>query len=973
MTGTRKGDDRGFILPATLVAITLMAFAALLTGRTIGTLLRASVQESLAVKEHATIQTVTGIIDSWMADQQVSSLLQSADSRIVGVWRTPLGADCVWGKDTTCWRIDADDPSTPEDEGPKWVFLGNLRGGEAERQALAMTATVVVGCYGSTEDACQRTHSFTRNYERAVFSQYQLHYDTNAIPPEALNGPDGQPNDPAVCNDLNTPSDPILCDDLDPATVIVFTSDDNLNGPLRTTLTQVLHCGNPTFSRIEVSGNNPDPDDALVDVDCGYPTTASSIVSGGDLELPPLEGFSLPSNGVCALDSIDYAHLFAPVTAAGLRGDNCPGGPGDPTHAVIDGDIISAGGDITIEHLTLNGSVTIHAEGDIIICGDIEASGTNPAGGPNVIALITEGNVVLDPSGSIPPECADDTLAELNTSHNLTLTNIAILAPNGAVYARRWHLPHAPTGGPTLTIEGSIAAKHLGLYATPDILGGAIDGGWSKTFTYPTGFWQARPPWWPGLDGSEWAPIGEPGSASGTPAPGPPVPTALPGIYINPVTVTVTEGSAASETFVVNLTAQPLTNVTVQLDSLIFLTNPSTLRFTSTDWDTPQIVRVKARHDDDSSDAIYVVTAMAVSADGGYNGLAEEMRVTVVDDDIPGLVLAPASLSINENGAANFDVSLETSPSAPVTVTVSSSDLNAATAAPLMLTFTSSNHTTPQTVTVSGVDDLNADDESLNILLSTASTDTDYDTLTGSVSVLVTDDETHGLVGVPDTLAVNETGTTTFNVSLTAQPSADVSVTTYSLTTSAVTVNPSPLTFTTTDWGTPQTITVTGEDDANMIDETVSVVILAANGGYDGVTETISVTATDDDVIGCAVIQSLTAAQLSDVVSVTAQGAWLTGLHSGQLTGMAINWSNNNTLTIPAQSLSEVTLAGSPPIVITDTTLLDSITLGAISSSEAYGYLRGASATWLVEAQNTGSVQIAGTLVDSVVVGTNCP
>ena len=33
-----------------------------------------------------------------------------------------------------------------------------------------------------------------------------------------------------------------------------------------------------------------------------------------------------------------------------------------------------------------------------------------------------------------------------------------------------------------------------------------------------------------------------------------------------------------------------------------------------------------------------------------------------------------------------------------------------------------------------------------------------------------------------------------------------------------------------------------------MIDDTVSVVVLAANGGYDSVTRTVSVTATDDDI-----------------------------------------------------------------------------------------------------------------------------
>ena len=171
--------------------------------------------------------------------------------------------------------------------------------------------------------------------------------------------------------------------------------------------------------------------------------------------------------------------------------------PDSPDHAILPGDIIRSDDELTIDQLVVEGSVTIYAEGDIIICGDIETRGTNPAGGPNVVALIAEGDVILDPSGDTTGQypCWDDlpsAPAELNTSHNLTLTNVAVLAPEGAVYARRWHLPHAATGGPTLTIEGSIAAKHLGLYGIPDQTTGTITSGWAKTFTYPTDFSSLR-------------------------------------------------------------------------------------------------------------------------------------------------------------------------------------------------------------------------------------------------------------------------------------------------------------------------------------------------------------------------------------------------------------------------------------------------------------------------------------------------
>ena len=115
MIRNRQSDDGGFILPVTFAAITLIALAALLTGRVVGTLLRASMQESFAVEEHAVTKTVTGIIDAWIADPQVSTLLVSnpADSRVADEWRTPLGEPCVWGEHTHLLERSTPQPRSP--------------------------------------------------------------------------------------------------------------------------------------------------------------------------------------------------------------------------------------------------------------------------------------------------------------------------------------------------------------------------------------------------------------------------------------------------------------------------------------------------------------------------------------------------------------------------------------------------------------------------------------------------------------------------------------------------------------------------------------------------------------------------------------------------------------------------------------------------------------------------------------------
>ena len=763
MTRSRERDDRGFILPATFAAITLIALAALLTGRVVGTLLRASMQESFAVEEHAVTKTVTGIIDAWIADPQVSTLLVSdpadppADSPVADVWRTPLGEPCVWGVHTTCWKIDTT---------TKVTYSGKLRGGEAERQAQDVTTTVVVGCYGSTHDQCQRTHTFTRRYERAVFSQYQLHYDTNAVPSTALDGPNGLPDDSAVCNDPNIAPDPLQCDDLDPATVIVFTAADTLNGPLRYSGNgPVLYCGDPTFKRIEANADTP-PESVP---GCpSVPTPRWEPVAGvapawtvglsdperftfrGDLSLPSLaDPPQVGDERVCPLERVNY-HKSHNTTAENLRDNNmsdgndtndCPGEPGSPDHAILPGDIIFSDDELAIDQLVVKGSVTVYSEGDIIVCGDIEATGTNPAGGPNVIALITAGDVILDPSGLTPPACADDTLLELNTSHHLTLTNVAVLAPDGAVYARRWHLPHASAEGPTLTIEGSIAAKHLGLYGIPDQATGTITSGWAKTFIYPTDFWQARPPWWPDFTGNEWAPVGALAVSSDEAAP---EPEPEPGFDINPTAVTVTEGSASIASFEVTLTTQPTVDVTVNVrlrPSPVLLVTPTTLTFTPGNWDTAQTVNVNASsfQDADTIALELQVGLTAVSTDGDYDTKTASISVTVTDDDTADLIVSQTSVTVDENGTATFDVSLATQPTGSVTVSVTSADPAAVTADPDSLTFTTTDWDAAQTVT--GTDDADTSNDTATITLTSMSADSDYDSLTAPVTVAVTDDD----------------------------------------------------------------------------------------------------------------------------------------------------------------------------------------------------------------------------------------
>ena len=95
----------------------------------------------------------------------------------------------------------------------------------------------------------------------------------------------------------------------------------------------------------------------------------------------------------------------------------------------------------------------------------------------------------------------------------------------------------------------------------------------------------------------------------------------------------------------------------------------------------------------------------------------------------------------------------------------------------------------------------------------------------------------------------------TFTVVLDAQPASDVVISVSSGDTGEATVSPATLTFTSTNWDTAQTVTVTGVNDS-LIDSsqtstiTLSIVDSISNDDFDGAADqTVTVTGVNDDLV----------------------------------------------------------------------------------------------------------------------------
>ena len=151
----------------------------------------------------------------------------------------------------------------------------------------------------------------------------------------------------------------------------------------------------------------------------------------------------------------------------------------------------------------------------------------------------------------------------------------------------------------------------------------------------------------------------------------------------------------------------------------------------------------------------------------------------------------------------------------------------------------------------------------------------------GSARTLrIADDDETGVVVDPTALTVAEGGTGAYTVALASEPTATVTVT-VSSDNDDVTAG-GPLTFTASDWSTPQTVTVTAAQDRDAADDTATLTNTAQGGGYGGESAAVAVTVTDDDTAPTAI--TLTASPSSVPESASGTTVTVTATLDGSAT-----------------------------------------------------------------------------------------
>lgn len=225
--------------------------------------------------------------------------------------------------------------------------------------------------------------------------------------------------------------------------------------------------------------------------------------------------------------------------------------------------------------------------------------------------------------------------------------------------------------------------------------------------------------------------------------------------------------------------------------------------------------------------------------------------------DEAGVVVNPIALVTTETGGTDsIFIMLNTEPTDPVTVTLTSNDLSEGTVAPTLVVFDDTDWNTPKTVTVTGVDDdIDDGDVAYMVITSDAvSADPEYDGLSAAdVSATNLDDDVAGVSVNPTSgLVTTEAGgTDTFAIVLESEPIATVMITLSSNDTSEGTVAPAAVVFDISNWDAPQIITVTGVDDVSNdgdIDYLINTTASSVDPNYNGIAvANVSVTNKDDE------------------------------------------------------------------------------------------------------------------------------
>ena len=357
---------------------------------------------------------------------------------------------------------------------------------------------------------------------------------------------------------------------------------------------------------------------------------------------------------------------------------------------------------------------------------------------------------------------------------------------------------------------------------------------------------------------------------------------------------TLEEGTSTS--FTIELTSQPTSNVTLNIEHLngglgteYTFSQAQAIVFTSENWNQPVTINIEAIDDSiDENEEVYSIK-FTVTEDSAEEYLNKEKTFTLTigsdSADSAGIVatLSPDVLQEGDT-PTKLTVRLNSQPdeNETVTITLSGDSLDTdyeVVGGNLQLSFDDTNWNSQDEnfgfYSIEIVDDsLLEGQEDFTITL-TAESNLDsspFNNQTAQVTLTITDNEEAGVIllstsdevleGDATQFDISEDGTTaSFKLRLASQPSDEVTLsftdnpagigTEYNIEIDDILLVGNSITFQPAEWNTPRVIKLVAIDDSLVEDvETFTLTMTADGGGFQNVSRSVIVSITSDDTAG---------------------------------------------------------------------------------------------------------------------------
>ena len=323
---------------------------------------------------------------------------------------------------------------------------------------------------------------------------------------------------------------------------------------------------------------------------------------------------------------------------------------------------------------------------------------------------------------------------------------------------------------------------------------------------------------------------------------------------------TVTEAGATVQ-LSCKLNSEPISDVTLNINSNKpdrLSISSSALTFTSSNWNTLQHVVLSANNDAFVNGDVTATVTLSTSSEGDstYNELKSiTLPITIIDNDVAGIEYLTTDLTVTEGGeSVTRAFKLKSQPTSDVTLHLSAdTHTERISVSPSQLTFTPYDWNKLKHATFTAVNDDAVNGTTVSIInISVSSSDTAYsDISTQSFNVIVNDNDTSGLVYVSSPVTITEGSHVVRTFKLKSEPKFNVTVNFAYEHDDRLTVTPSYITFTKSNWNVEHTVTLNAVDNSAVdgdITIPVNISSTSEDSNYNGITGIITVTVNDNDV-----------------------------------------------------------------------------------------------------------------------------